>query len=139
MRATSRRLLAIPLPLPRSLRRGALEVEGEQARQRLLGRDVLRPAVGGGDGAVEFVMRVGEPARTLVVEIGQRALFELDGRLGALWQDAVGVAARRLARRGGRRDFGDDVDEIGRIEPARRRSSSFFAAAAMRRARGSSA
>ena len=34
-----------------------------------------------------------------------------------LRQDAVGIAARRLARRGGRRDLGNDLDQIGRIEP----------------------
>ena len=62
-------------------------------------------------------MGVGEPARALVVEIGQRALLELDRRLDGLRHDAVGIAARRFARRRGRRHFGHDVDEIGRIEP----------------------
>lgn len=59
-----------------------------------------------------------KPARALVVEIGEGARLELDRGLGGFRQDAVGIATRRLARRGGRRDFGHDIDEIGRVEPA---------------------
>jgi hypothetical protein len=88
------------------LRRGALQVERQQALQRVVGRDVFRPAVGGGDGSVEGVVRVGQPARALVVEVGQRALFELDRRLDGPRQNAVGIAARTrrplLLRTGGR-------------------------------------
>jgi hypothetical protein len=54
------------------LRFGALEVEREQAGEGVLGRNVLRPAVSGRDGAVERVVGVGEPARALVIEIGER-------------------------------------------------------------------
>jgi hypothetical protein len=61
---------------------GSLKIEREQAGEGLLGRNVLGPAVSGGDGAVEGVMRVGEPTRALVVEIGEGALLELDRRLG---------------------------------------------------------
>src|SRR3984957_10279122 len=57
------------LPL---LRLRPLEIEREQAAQGVLGRNVLRPAIRPGDGAVERLVGVGEPARTLVVEIGQR-------------------------------------------------------------------
>jgi len=43
----------------------SFEVEREQAGEGLLGRNVLGPAVsgGGGDGAVEGVMREAKPAR----------------------------------------------------------------------------
>jgi hypothetical protein len=99
------------------LRRGAFEIERQQALQRVLDRDVFRPAVGARDGAVERVVRVGKPARALVVEGGQRALLELDRGLDILRQDAVGIAARRLAGCCGRRDLGNDVDQVGRIEP----------------------
>ena len=60
-----------------------------------------RPAVGGCDGAVEGVVGVGEPARALVVEIGERALLQLDRRFNGLGQDAVRMAPRRLPRRRG--------------------------------------
>ena len=38
------------------------EIERQQAGERVLGRNVLRPAIRGGDGAVERIMGVGEPA-----------------------------------------------------------------------------
>jgi hypothetical protein len=41
----------------------SFEVEREQAGEGLLGRNVLGPAVSGGDGAVEGVMREAKPAR----------------------------------------------------------------------------
>jgi hypothetical protein len=43
----------------------SFEVERERAGEGLLGRNVLGPAVsgGGGDGAVEGVMREAKPAR----------------------------------------------------------------------------
>ena len=83
------------------LRRGALEVERQQALQRVLGRDVLRPAVGGGDGAVERVVGVGEPARALVVEVGQRARLELRPPPRRSWAGCgrdSGAAPRRARR-----------------------------------------
>jgi hypothetical protein len=55
------------------------EVERQQAGERVLGRNILRPAIRRGHGSVERVMGVGEPARTLVIEVGRRALFELEG------------------------------------------------------------
>jgi hypothetical protein len=72
-------------------------------------------------------MRVGEPLRTLVVEVGQRARLELLGSVGVLGQNPVWVA-------------GDDLrlDSAG-LSQARRRSSSFLAACPMRIARGSAA
>ena len=45
---------------------GAFKVEREQAGEGIPGRDVLRPAVGGGYGAVERVVGVGnidQPSR----------------------------------------------------------------------------
>jgi hypothetical protein len=108
------------------LRRGALQVEREQALQRVVRRNVLGPTVGARHGAVERVVRVGEPARALVVEVGQRALLEPGRRLDVSRQNAVGIAARRFAGRGGRRRLGDDIDEIGRIEPGAPEVVEFF-------------
>lgn len=104
--------MTTPLLPPRPL-----QIQGEQAGERVLGRNVLGPTVGGGDGAVERVVGVGEPTRALIVEIGQGALLELDRRLDGLGQNTVGIAPRRLAGSGGRRNFRHDVDETGRIEP----------------------
>ena len=53
-------------------------------------------------------MSVGEPLRALVVEVGQRALFQFFGGVGILGQDAIGIAGD---------DFGLDLDEVRRIEP----------------------
>jgi hypothetical protein len=75
---------------------GPFEVEREQTGEGVLGRNVLGPAVSGGDGPVERVVGVGEPARALVIEIGERPLLEFDRRLGGFRQDAVGIAARLL-------------------------------------------
>ena len=47
----------------------------------------------------------------------QRARLENDGGFLGLGEDAVGISHRRLAGRGGGDDLGDDVDEIGRVEP----------------------
>jgi hypothetical protein len=62
-----------------------LKIEREQAGEGVLGRNVLGPAVSRGAGAVERVMGVGEPARALVVEVGERPLLGLDRRLGCPW------------------------------------------------------
>jgi len=40
------------------------------------------PAVGGGDGGVEFLVGQVQPGRTLVVKVGEGALLELGGALG---------------------------------------------------------
>ena len=48
---------------------------------------VISPAVGGGDGFVEFLVREIEPGRTLVVEVGQRALLEVGH--GRVWRRGV--------------------------------------------------
>ncbi len=70
----------------------------------VLGRSILRPAIGGGDGAIEVGVRVGEPLRALIVEIGQRALPEFQPplrRFLAHKRDAVRITERLFARRGG--------------------------------------
>ena len=120
-------------------RPGPFEVEREQAGEGVVGGNVLGPAVGGGDGAVERVMGVGEPARALIVEIGQRALVELRRRLDRLRQDAVGIAtgASPGAAVGG--TSGTMSMRSGGLSQARLRPSSFFAASAIRIARGSAA
>jgi hypothetical protein len=56
---------------------GAFEVERQEARQRLPFADVGRPAISGGDRRVEVAVRVVEPGRPLVIEIGQRAGLEV--------------------------------------------------------------
>ena len=53
-------------------------------------------------------MRVGEPLRAFVVEVGERALLQDRGRFLGLRQDAVGIAENNL---------GNNVDQVGRIEP----------------------
>ena len=58
------------------LRRRAFEVERQEPRQRFLFGHIGRPAIGGGDRGVEIAMRVVEPGRPLVVEVGQGALLE---------------------------------------------------------------
>ena len=47
----------------------AFEIEREEARACILGRNVIGPAVSGGHGAVDRLVGVGEPARALVVEV----------------------------------------------------------------------
>jgi hypothetical protein len=55
---------------------GAVEIEGEETRQRVFLGNVGRPAIGGGNRGVEVAMRVVEPSRTLVVELGQGAFLQ---------------------------------------------------------------
>ena len=88
--------------------RRAFEVERQQPRQRVFLGDILRPAIGGRDRPVEIAMRVVEPRRALVVEIGQRALFEHRGGPGIHRQDAVGIA---------RHDLRHAPHEVGRVQP----------------------
>ena len=61
---------------------GAFEVEGEEAGEDFVVGEVGRPAVGGGDGGVEFLVRHVEPGGALVVEVRERALFEVGGAFG---------------------------------------------------------
>ena len=61
-------------------RRPALPVQRQQPAQDLVvghRRRVVGPAVGGGHRGVERVVRLRQPGRALVVEVGQRALGEL--------------------------------------------------------------
>ena len=55
--------------------------------------------------------------RAQVVEVGQRPGSQRDGGLRIFRQDAVWIANRLFARRGGGRDFRHDLDQIGRVEP----------------------
>ena len=89
----------------------ALLVELEQALEdHVVGEAIapIGPAVGGGDGLVQVAMGMVEPGRALVVEIGERALFQDRGGLVVDGQDAVGIAGH---------DFGHALHEIGGIEP----------------------
>jgi hypothetical protein len=85
-----------------------MEIERQQARQRLVLAYVGRPAIGGGDRRVEVAVRVVEPGRTLVIEIGQGAGLEDGARSRVDRQDAVGKTGHdlRLA-----------LDQIGRVQP----------------------
>ena len=85
--------------------RATLEIEGEELCQRLFGRNILGPAIGGGDGAVERFMRIGELLRALIIETCERTLLELFGGVRVLRQNAVGVAGN---------DFGLDANEVRR-------------------------
>lgn len=108
--------MSYELPTQQTLSGAALQIQLQQFRQRLVGRDVFGPAIGRRHRAIELVMRVDEPLGALIVEIGQRALFQRRGGLGVLGQNAVGVA---------RDDFRNDVDEVWRIEPTAPRSVEF--------------
>jgi hypothetical protein len=61
--------------ITRITRRRARQIEFQQFRQRILFGNVGGPAIGGGDRRIEIAVRVGEPLRARVVEIGERALL----------------------------------------------------------------
>jgi hypothetical protein len=74
------------LPRPR-------QVQRQQPRQHLHIRQILRPAVGGEHGRIQPAMRGGQPRRTGVAEVAERALcFSLDLTLCAIL--AVSVLGR---------------------------------------------
>ena len=50
-------------------RRGALVIEREQPRERLLFADMLRPTIGRGDRGIQFAMRVIEQGRPLAFPV----------------------------------------------------------------------
>ena len=54
----------------------ALLVQSDEQRKRVVCRNILWPPVGRGHGTIEFSVRVGEPARALIVEVRQRALLK---------------------------------------------------------------
>ena len=53
-------------------------VQGEETGEDLLGGERVGPAVGGEDGLVEGAVGVVEPGGALVVELGERAVLEVD-------------------------------------------------------------
>src|SRR6266516_2719491 len=61
---------------------GAFKVQGEKLFENLFVAQLAGPAVGGGHGRVEFLVREIKPRGTLVVELRERALFELGGAIG---------------------------------------------------------
>jgi hypothetical protein len=61
---------------------GTLKVQGEEALQNLFIAQISGPAVCGGDGGVELLVREVQPGGALVVEVGERALFQLGGAIG---------------------------------------------------------
>lgn len=60
-----------------SLGAGPGAVQGQEAGQDFFVRQVGRPAVGGGDRLVQGPVQVGEPLRALVVEVRERAPFQV--------------------------------------------------------------
>jgi len=62
-------------------------------------------------------MRIGEPLRALIVEVGERALLEFFGSVRVLRQYAVGVSGN---------DLGLDANEVRRIEPIAAKVVEFF-------------
>src|SRR3989442_847012 len=113
---------------------GAFKVQGEKLFEDLFVTQVGGPAVGGGNGGVEFLVREVEPRGALVVKVRERALSELGGALGVARIKArithqtdlrfcicdfrsVYVAVPRLADAAGK--FQNPFNgPFGRIEPA---------------------
>ena len=88
-------------------------VKRKQAREdfvvgHLPGTPVVVPSICIGHCGIERRVRVGEPLRASVVEVGERALFQLFRGLLVPWEEAVGVA---------RDNLGLAYQEVGRIEP----------------------
>jgi len=69
---------------------GPFVVQGEQAGQDIFFLEVGGPSVGGKDGLVQGAVSVGEPLRTLVVEIGEGAFGKV-ARVD-VWRVEPGVA-----------------------------------------------
>ena len=61
---------------------GTRKVQGEEPLQNLFIAQISGPAVGGG---IEFLVRQVKPGGALVVEIRERALFQLGGAIGVAW------------------------------------------------------
>jgi hypothetical protein len=59
-----------------------LKVQGEEPLQELLIAQISGPAVGGGDGGVELLVREGKPCGALIVKVRERALLKLGGAIG---------------------------------------------------------
>ena len=69
---------------------------------------VVAPAISVGHGLIEGLVRVIQPRRAGVVEVGQGALFQDRRRVGTDRQEAIGVAGD---------DFGDALHQIRRVQP----------------------
>jgi hypothetical protein len=61
---------------------GAFKIQSEQFFQNLFVRQIGWPAVGGGDGGIQFLVREIKPRGTFVVKFRERALFQLGGAIG---------------------------------------------------------
>ena len=58
---------------------GALVVELEEPGEDFFTGERVGPAVGGEDSAVKGFVGVGEPGGTLIIEVGEGAVFQLGG------------------------------------------------------------
>ena len=71
----------------------SFQIQLEQPREDFVVGKIGGPAIGGGDGGIEFAVDQGEPRRPFVVEVRQRSLGQLLGTLFVLW-DKSRVADR---------------------------------------------
>jgi len=82
---------------------GAGQVQREQVFEDLFVREIGRPAIGGGDGGIQFLVRQIEPGGALVVKVREGALFQFGGALGIarfkarISQEQVVGIARQVA------------------------------------------
>jgi hypothetical protein len=89
-----------------TLPRCPLQIQRQQPRQYLLIHDIVRPAIGVEDGAIELLVRQIQPGRPFVVEVGERALLQrglvctlgVQPAVALLDEIAGGGADRRDAR-----------------------------------------
>ena len=79
--------------------RGAFEVEGEEGGEEVVVGHGGVPVVGGEDGGVEFLVGQVEPGGALVVEVGERAFFEVRGALFVFGDDARVADGADVGRR----------------------------------------
>ena len=58
------------------LRRRSLQIRRQQPSENLIIAEIDLPAISREHRCIEFLMGIVEPRRPLIVEVGQRALFE---------------------------------------------------------------
>ena len=106
--------LSVPLQNPASLRSvpwacsRPVAVERQQLAENLVVGDCRRPTVRGSHSRVKSLVRIGEPLRPGVVEVGQHALLERLRRILVAVNRPLRIAGRRLV---------DPFDPFRRVEP----------------------
>ena len=84
----------------RRSRPALLQVQLQKPLQQLVVADARLPAVGGKDRLVELAVGKVQPRRTLVVEVGERPLFQALGAIRVFGDQPRRACADRAARRG---------------------------------------